>query len=219
MVTPTEMTMGMHMSGIMFGTTDRLTLMGMISYRDLSMDHLTRLGASFTAEAKGIGDLNISGLYAVQKNDTQQTILTFGLSIPTGSINRKDDLPSGPDQRLPYPMQLRSGTLDPFVSATYIRLLDNSFTGGYVKRFFRSAENKNNYRSGNGILATGWYSYIWNEVLSFPIRFDGQIWNNIKGAEPVLNPGLVPTAVPHLRGGKRINVGIGISAYIPKGAL
>ena len=56
------------------------------------MDHLTRLGASFTAEAKGIGDLNISGLYAVQKNDTQQTILTFGLNIPTGFINRKDDL-------------------------------------------------------------------------------------------------------------------------------
>ena len=53
MVTPTEMTMGMRMFGIMFGTTDRLTLMGMISYRDLSMDHLTRLGASFTAEAKG----------------------------------------------------------------------------------------------------------------------------------------------------------------------
>ena len=74
------------------GTTDRLTLMGMISYRDLSMDNLTRLVASFTAEAKGIGDLDISGLYAVQKNDTQQTILTFGLSIPTGFINRKDDL-------------------------------------------------------------------------------------------------------------------------------
>ena len=46
-VSPTDMDMEMHMIGIMFAPNDRLTLMGMIPYTLISMNHETRMGRKF----------------------------------------------------------------------------------------------------------------------------------------------------------------------------
>lgn len=59
-VVPTEMDMDMHMLGLMYAPTDRITLMGMINYRSQAMDHTTYQGGTgttvlggFTAKSSG----------------------------------------------------------------------------------------------------------------------------------------------------------------------
>ena len=62
MVTPTRMPMTMHMGGAMFGLSDEVTLMAMVPYLSNSMDHVTRMGKSFTTESSGIGDLKTGAI-------------------------------------------------------------------------------------------------------------------------------------------------------------
>ena len=62
-VSPTRMTMQMHMVNVMYGWTDDLTLMVMIPFVQSSMDHVTRSGASFTTDASGLGDVSLMAHY------------------------------------------------------------------------------------------------------------------------------------------------------------
>jgi len=109
LVVPTKMTMDMHMVGLMYAPTDNLTLMGMVPYIDNSMDHRTRMGATFTTDSKGIGDVKLMALYGLKTWDGEHLHLNLGIGVPTGSIDKKDNTPMG-RVRLPYPMQLGSGT-------------------------------------------------------------------------------------------------------------
>ena len=43
------------------------------------------------------------------------------------------------------------------------------------------------------------------------------MWGNIDGADPELNPAVVPTADPNRRGGKRVDFVLGVNVYVPKG--
>jgi len=111
-VSPTEMDMDMTMFSLMVMITHRLHIMMMYPYIVKSMDHITRSGIEFTTESRGSGDTKIKGAYALLQTPQQRLLIRFGMSLPTGSINERDNTPTG-RQQLPYPMQLGSGTFDP----------------------------------------------------------------------------------------------------------
>ena len=124
-VVPTEMSMKMHMLGGMYGLTDRITLMAMTGYQTREMDHVTCQGAmgtarlgEFTTETSGIGDTTIGAIIGLDDGSFEHRQINVGISVslPTGSIEETDEVltPMGttPSIRLPYPMQLGSGTFD-----------------------------------------------------------------------------------------------------------
>ena len=51
--------------------------------------------------------------------------------------------------------------------------------------------------------------------LSVSLRSTWSIWGNVDGADPLLNPSLVPTADPNLRGGRRVDLGFGLNLLHP----
>ena len=115
------MAMEMHMVEVMYAPSDAVTIMAMVPYRQLSMDHQTRMDMEFTTDAQGVGDVGIHGLYSAFGNiergpfsssawGPHRIVLRGGVVFPTGSIGARDDLPAGPDQKLPYPMQVGAGT-------------------------------------------------------------------------------------------------------------
>ncbi len=65
MVTPTRMTMDMHMLMVMYGWSEDFSLMAMVPYLNMEMDHLTRTGGRFTTESSGVGDLTVMGVFRV----------------------------------------------------------------------------------------------------------------------------------------------------------
>jgi hypothetical protein len=211
LITPTKMTMDMDMLGVMYAPTDNLTLMVMAPYIKNSMDHLTRAGTTFTTGSEGLGDVQLGALYGLMKWNAQHLHLNLGISTPTGSINEKDQTPAG-RVRLPYPMQLGSGTWDLLAGLTYGGQEGKWAWGGQAMGTVRlQDENDNDYRLGNRLNVTGWLvrdiARGWNASL----RIDGQAWGDIHGADPQLNKSVVPTADPDLRGGKRIDVLAGIT--------
>lgn len=218
-VTPTRMTMQMHMAGVMYAPTHHLTLMAMFPFIRMSMDHVTRTNVKFTTESSGVGDLKLTALYILRRIGRHRFHLNAGLSFPTGSIDEKDDTPAGPNQKLPYPMQLGSGTFDLFPGITYLGQTENWSWGGQAMGMIRLGENDNEYTLGNRYLQTGWVARRWTEWLSTSARLDWQIWGNIDGADPDLNPAVVPTADPDRRGRQRLDLLFGANLYAPKGKL
>ena len=219
MVSPTEMTMHMHMFGLMYGKSDDFTLMGMLPYTLISMDHMNRMGARFSTESEGIGDVKLTGLYTIYEQGQMKLLLNAGLSLPTGSIDERDGTPSGADQKLPYPMQLGSGTYDMMPGITYTDMHGDWFWGGQLNAVIRPGKNDNDYVLGNRYGLTAWGARKLADYARASFRLDGEVWENIYGADPELNPMMVPTARTDLRSGKRIELLFGINFIAPKGHL
>ncbi len=228
-VVPTEMTTDMHMIGAMYAPTDRLTLMGMGHYIDREMDHITFQGGmgttrrgEFTTEAEGFGDTQISALYGLYKNETHRLHLNAGLSLPTGSIDERDDVltPMGgrPTMRLPYAMQLGSGTFDAMPGLTYSGNHDNFGWGAQYGATFRLGRNSEDYSLGDKHQITTWGSYAITPAISFSARVTAEHEGDIDGQDSnIMAP--VQTANPDNFGGERISASLGINIVVPSGIL
>ena len=222
-ITPTEMTTQMHMFSSMYGFNDTVTFMAMLPYVFKSMDHLTRTGVRFTTKSAGFGDLRLTTLwrlYAIEAPSigAHRTVLNLGVSLPTGSIQAADRTPASPnaDVRLPYPMQLGSGTVDLLPGFLYRgNTTDVSWGFRYLANL-RIGTNAQGYTRGDTHEVTGWGAYRWANWISTSVRFNYRDWDNFDGADPNLNPAQVPTADPALRGGERLDVLGGVNILFPE---
>ena len=223
LVTPTEMSMEKHMGMLMYAPSDDLTLMAMLPYIRLEMDHVTRTGVRFTTASEGIGDLELTTLYTFFRRDfdRHRLVLRAGLSVPTGSIDEKDFLanPAQGKQQLPYPMQLGSGTFDLRPGITYLGQTEDWGWATEVDGTIRLGENSNNYTLGNRLHLSAMGTRRLTDWMAPFVRLDGQVWGNIDGADPALNPTVVPTADPDRRGGARVDLSFGVNLYVGEGIL
>jgi len=219
MVSPEDMTMQMHMIGAMYAPADDLTLMAMLPFVIKEMDHVTRMGTNFTTNSSGIGDIKFSGLYQLFNQNRQTVHLNLGFSLPTGSIDERDDTPAGDDVILPYPMQIGSGTFDLRPGITYLGQTDNWSWGAQANAVLRLGENDRDYTVGNRYQITGWAARKLSDRVSLSLRLDGETREDYDGADPALDPNLIPTADPDLRGGTRLDLGLGVNVYLPDSFL
>jgi hypothetical protein len=228
---PEEMTMTMHMLGGMYAPSDDLTLMLMVPVIDNEMDLNMRMpmmggmggmtmDAGFTTETDGLGDVKVGGLYRLAKTDHSNLILNMSLSLPTGSIDEKDQtaMSRGNKIHLPYSMQLGSGTYDIIPGLTYTVSEPTYSWGAQAKATVRLSDNDNDYTLGNRFMTTAWYARPFANTLSWSARLAYEGWGNIDGEDSKLNPmmiAMVPTADPKLRGGERVDVAVGINWIMP----
>lgn len=215
MVTPLKMEMHMHMLGAMYAPSDFFTAMIMLPVIDLSMDHETRMGQRFTTTASGLGDIGITGLWRVFDGQMQRLHINSGISLPSGDINQKDTTPAGTNSPLPYPMQLGSGTVDLRPGVTYLGQHESWGWGAQSTGTIRLGENNRDYTLGNRWEATAWGSYDWSPWSGNSLRLAYSNLGNIDGADNRLNPMTIPTARTDLRGGQRIDLGVGMNFYVP----
>ncbi len=129
MVSPLGMYMEMHTLGLMYGASDRWTLALMLPYVRKSMELTNRGGVRFKTRSSGLGDVKLVGMHGLYDFATpgRKLLLNLGFSFPAGQTDRSDDVPSPDGNRnikLPYPMQLGSGTFDPVLGITYTDKLD-----------------------------------------------------------------------------------------------
>ena len=219
MVAPTDMAMEMHMFHLMYAPTGDLTLAAMLPFLRLSMDHVTRMGTRFTTRSEGLGDLEVGGSYTVYRVDghRHRILLSAGVFFPVGSIHERDDTPAGPDIRLPYPMQLGSGTFDLHPGLAYLGTGETWAWGAETSAIIRAGKNSRGYRLGDELEFSAWATYGWAEWVSTSLRLQGDFWDDIHGADPALNPMTIPTADPDRRAGARVSVLPGLEFFVPRG--
>ncbi len=219
MVAPTNMTMEMHMFGLMYGLSDDANLMVMVPYIEKSMDHVTRTGVRFTTGSEGVGDVTLAGLFKLFDNGSHRLHLNAGLSFPTGSIDERDATPADPNARLPYPMQIGSGTYDLLPGITYTGFSEEYSWGAQASGTVRLGENDRSYTFGNRLNLTAWGARPLTGWLSASLRVAWRAWEDVDGADPALNPAMVQTADPDRQSGQRVDLIFGINALLPSGPL
>ncbi len=217
-VAPTDMQTQMHMFGAMFAPIENFTLVAMVPFAMKSMDHATRSGP-FTTESSGLADLKLAGMWQLAPANNQLVHLDLALSFPTGSTDKRDDTPMGNDMRLPYPMQIGSGTFDVTPGLTYLGQASSFSWGLQGLTTFRLGENDQAYRLGHRYTATSWGAYSINDWLSGSLRLDWTNQEDVEGADPELDPEVVPTADPNLQGFNRWSAGFGVNTYFREGTF
>lgn len=219
MVSPLSMDMDMHMLGVMYAPSDKLTLMAMLPYTSISMDHIRNMdGLAFTTESSGIGDVKLAATYGLFAKPGADFLFNFAVNAPTGSIDETDNTTDPNDAHLPYPMQLGSGTWDFTPGLTYVQTYESWSWGAQGLYTFRTGTNDNGYTLGDELNATVWAAKQVVKSTSLSFRLKALDWDNIDGSDDklMLMPGMVPTADPNLRGGTRVDALVGIN-FVPPG--
>lgn len=223
MVAPQNMTMDMYMLGVMYAPSDKLTFMVMqnIVKKDMTltarmmMNGMTIL-QNFSTSSSGLGDLKISALYGLFNNHKTSLHLNGSLNIPIGNIKNRDDTPMMNDVKLPYTMQLGSGTFDVTLGATYKKSFSHVSWGTQFLSTFRTGKNSEDYRFGNQYQLNIWGAYKLSTNFSLSARVLGINEGNLKGVDSDLNPMMVTTANTNNYGNDKIKSFIGVNIAFPK---
>jgi hypothetical protein len=215
-VAHTHMTMQMHMIDLMYAPSDTVTLMAMIPFKQMTMEHLTRTGERPTAHSSGLGDVTFMGLVNLLGNPRamtgQRLVLNAGFSAPTGSIDQSMD-----GKPLEYSMQLGSGTWDVLPGLTYLGMSEDWNWGAQAIGVIRLDSNANDYRLGDGYRLSAWTQYKVFNWFGPSARLDWHAWGNIAGADPQLNPSRNPAFDADKQWGERLDFLLGLNFYVPKG--
>ncbi len=226
-IVPEDMTMDMHMLGAMYAPTSQLTLMAMLPYTEKEMNHLTYnpAGAAiiggFKTKSEGIGDTKISSLISLYKSNNHSLHLNAGVSLPTGSIKERGNalIPNGatPNIRLPYAMQLGTGSFDFHPGVTYAGHKGKWGWGSqYTGEMRLENTNREGYLWGDKHKITAWGSYEWQDWVSTSMRLTATTEDTIKGIDSAII-GPVQTADPSNYGGETINLNFGVNLLGTKG--
>ncbi|MEP3227224.1 MAG: transporter [Parasphingorhabdus sp.] len=234
-IVPTSMRTDMTMVGAMYAPTNWVTLVAMGSYVQKEMEHSTFAGGTgtnvrgnFTTSPEGFGDITLGGIFPVlgiadRKSAEQRELnIRAAVSIPTGSTSRTAQIltPMGtePTVRVPYMMQIGSGTWDFKPTVTYKSWHGAIGLGSQYSGTIRTGKNDQNYRIGDVHELTTWFSYRPAQWLSLSGRVKARSTSKIESIDPMII-GPVQTANPDFQGGERVDVIGGINLVSTHGPL
>ena len=217
--TPLRMTMEMHMLHVMRGVTDNVTAYIMPMWMVNTMDHLRRDGTNFTTSNSGFSDLHFGALWRICNGHSDELIANFRFSAPTGDIDNRTSIPMGMPGEFPYPMRLGHGTWDALPAVTYRSYWECGSLGLQGSCGLPMGFNDSDYRVGNEYRVNAWFSQLLDrdKRLAVTFRTEGLWRSNFVGADPQLNPSMISTADPDMRGGEFLNLGCGAMYTLPGG--
>lgn len=227
-VVPVEMNTDMHMFGMMYAPNDHITLMGMVPWLEKSMRHVTFQGAAgttrlgeFTTKTSGLGDIKLSALIGLTESASSSWHAMLGVSLPTGSNTETGTIltPTNarPTVRLPYPMQLGSGTTDLLAGLTWKGHSTHYSWGAQYQATIRTGSDEG-YSLGDEHKLSAWGAKLWTAGVSTSVRLSWLQQANIQGQDPnIVAP--VQTADPARQGKQRLDLGLGANLLGTEGAL
>lgn len=213
-MSPTEMTMKMHMVGLMYGITDQFTISAMGSFIEKDMDLINRMNAQSERKVDGIGDSKINVSYGFLEKDYGGSQLNLAVSFPTGDIDQKYN-----NKRLAYPMQLGSGSYELRPGISYSGYEDSFSYGTQINAVFRLDTNNNGYKLGDSYNLTSWIARKLNNSFSISTRLDYNKNESIEGLDLTLNSNMMPGANPSIHEKERLDLLFGINFMMSSGSL
>jgi hypothetical protein len=227
MVAPQDMTMDMYMLGIMYAPSDKLTVMLMQNYvqkdmglraRMMLMNGMTML-RDFSTSSASLGDLKINAMYRLFNNHKTSLHLNGGLSLPVGDIENRDNTPTMDDVKLPYAMQLGSGTFDVTLGATFKGSFTNTSWGTQFLSVLRTGRNSEDYRFGNTCKLNLWGAYNLSKYFSVSVRMLAVSQGKLNGVDTDLNPVMMTTANVNNYGNDTLKTFIGVNIAFPQNSI
>ena len=231
LMSPEHMTMQMHMAMLMYGVTDRLTVMAMGGYATWHMRMTADQPLSccppgsdlMQSSSAGMTDTKVYALYSLKKTDKGQLVGTLGMSLPTGATDVRGITILGNNERLSYNMQPGTGSFAALPSVTYLRTGGFFSWGAQAGADVKLNRNNDGYKCGNMYNATAWLSHKFLPFLTASLRAEGVSADQITGSDPAINiPYNLkgdPAAAAGNYGGQWVNVYAGVNVHFTQQAL
>lgn len=230
------MRMDMHMLMGMYGVTSKLTVMAMLHYNVVSMDMAMLPGTShnhvmegmaeeekpmdMNMKTAGIGDTKVHLLYSLFHSPSHYLLASVGVSIPTGDIQQKGKGNSMyASKRLPYAMQLGSGTWDLLPCISYLYQSGRIAWSTQVTSTLRTGYNSVSYKLGNDYTSNTWFSFLWLGTLATSVRLEASTTDHLHGRDKALYAYNEPSAHPLNYGGQRATGFLGASYLFKRSIL
>jgi hypothetical protein len=238
-MSPKNMRMDMHMVMAMYGISNRLSVMAMFNYNVSSMNmnmlpgtmNMTMNGStmvmstsnsnSMNSTTSGFGDTKIYAVYSFINRNVHHLLLSGGINIPTGSIQKKgkaDDM-MYPSSRYPYMMQMGSGTYDFMPGLTYLLKANKVSFSAQITTLLRPFLNSLHFGYGNEYTLNIWGAYKWLPWISTSLRLEGLSVATMSGKDATLYAGMEPSANSMNYGGHYVNSYFGFNFYLNRGWL
>lgn len=223
-VVPQDMTTNMHMLGFMYAPNDDMTLMAMLNYIDRDMQLTSYQGpmgtnvlGNFNTGSSGIGDSTIAVLYRLFDSGIHHLHANVAWILPTGSTDETDEVLTPMNMRmtmrLPYSMQLGSGSHQASLGITYNGYMDEMSWGSQVKYTAPFENNDEGYKVGAKLFASAWGAYRLSDQISGSIRLSYMNTEQIDGSDRMIRAP-VTTANPDNYGVNSLDIGIGINTVV-----
>ncbi len=229
MMAPETMNMQMHMLMLMYGITDRLTVMAMGGYNfyrmDMNMQAMVMNGMNMPASAmhctsSGLADTRVYGLYNFSRKEQYELIGSLALSLPTGSVSCTGTTMLGNNQRVAYGMQSGTGSVSILPGVSFIRQYEKLALGTEAVADIELNNNTAGYRFGNEYHANVWAGYRFLNFMGGSLRAEGVQADNISGSDKVIsipiNEQYDPTMNSKNYGGTRCTVYAGLTFHVKK---
>jgi hypothetical protein len=233
MMVPDEMTMKMHMFGLMYAPNNDVTLMAMVNYLSNDMDSLMKMlpggmnsgmnnmsmmPMRFSTQSSGLDDTKLQAMIRGFNDGKSSLHYNIGVQLPTGQINEKDTTPMGSNVQLGYPMQTGTGSYHLLAGVTYWQVEDKWRYGFQANLNIPIDDNSANYKVGSGVQVQGWTSYRLHQDLSASLRLSYKDKGQTSGQNADLNPMMMPTADSLQTGGQLSEVALGFN-YVFNGSM
>ena len=119
--------------------------------------------------------------------------------------------------RVPYAMQMGSGTYDLMPGITWNGRSDQWYWGGRYLGEFRLGDDED-YSLGDKHTLSVWLNYQWQPFISTALRLQYETLGSIGGMDPMI-AGPVQTVDPDHYGGDVVNLNLGINLVGQAGSL
>lgn len=215
---PHSTTRETHWLNALFGYNESTSLLLTLPFLNNEVTMRTPLGQAYDLRSTGMGDLQITSLFRLSHGEDEALHAQLGASLPTGSRDERSITPfsGGISEKLPYGLQLSSGTLDLIPGITYVKRHESTSLGFQAKEIVRFNENSDGYQLGNVALLSGWVSRVFSEDVSGSLRLGYCHEGRLKGQDPGIDPTHSPMHDPNSQGGDRVTVWAGVN-YVDTG--
>lgn len=228
-----EMTMDMHMVGIMHAPSDWLTLFSMFNYVRKDMElmsnpnppggghghghgghgHGGAPGSTFGHSSEGLGDITVGGLVKIYDQNRQRIHLNLGFVLPTAEVDHKQH-----GSFLPYGMQSGEGTFAFKPGITYLGQADRLSWGAQATGLIHlEEENDSGFRYGDGINLTSWLAHPITDALSVSARLNYIYQKDIEGHYNGPHGHSAPPQLQANYGGSVLETGVGLNLLLGGG--
>ena len=210
---PLRMVRETHWINALYGYDETTSLLFTLPWLNNEIRMQSSGGENYDMRTTGMGDLTITGLFGLKHEEDEALHAQLGLSLPTGSRDERGVTPfsGGISEKLPYSLQLSSGTLDLIPGITYVRRLEATSVGIQAQEIVRLTENSDGYQLGNETLLNAWVSRVFKEDLSGSLRLGYHHQESLSGQDADIDASQSPLHDPNSQGGDRVSVWAGIN--------
>lgn len=203
-----------------YGVTEDLTVLATAEFHVYEREQLTSGGIYYITGAEELGDVTATAIYEVYQGGPFRMNVSLGGVIPVGKTRTWAQTPfsGGGEEALPYDMRPGNGTFAVLPGITGSIQNDHGSLGAQFKGRINVGTGPTDFTWGDRYEANGWAAYRFNDVISVSAGVRWQIWGNIEGADPNLDPTRDPGTDPVFLAGQRADMPIGINFVMPEGS-